>query len=309
MLSYSLKRIGYMLIVTFVVITITFFLIHMIPGDPIQAMVQDLPEETRGVYLKVYGFDQPLYVQYMKYMKQLFVGDLGQSLRYPGRTVSQIITTYAPISAAVGGIALAIGFVVGIILGIIAALKLNRWSDRTIMILALVGTTLPVFVAATLLQYMLTVVWPIFPTTGWGGIEYIVLPVICMCADPVASYARYMRSSVLDVTNQDYILTAQAKGVSDFRIVTHHVLRNSLIPCLTMLGTSVSGIFAGSFIIETIFAIPGLGSYFISAISDRDYSMVLGLNVVFTGIYIITVLLTDIVISIVDPRIRFEKNV
>jgi oligopeptide transport system permease protein len=130
-----------------------------------------------------------------------------------------------------------------------------------------------------------------------------------MCVDPIASYARYMRSSVLDVTNQDYILTAEAKGVGSFRIVTHHVLRNSFLPCLTMLGTSVSGIFAGSFIIETIFAIPGLGRYFISAITDRDYSMVLGINVVFTCFYILTVLLTDLLISALDPRIRLEGKI
>lgn len=308
MLKYSLKRIGYMVIVCFIVITITFFLVHIIPGDPISAMAQDLPDDIRQIYMANYGFDQPLPVQYVRFLGQLFQGNLGQSLRYPGRNVADIVKSCAPISAQVGGISLAIGFILGTLLGILAALNLNRWSDRTIMILSLLGTTIPVFVIASLVQYLLSVVWPIFPTTGWGGGEYMVLPILCMVVDPLATYARYMRSSVLDVTCQDYILTAEAKGASNLRIVTHHILRNSIIPCLTMLVQSISGIFAGSFIIESIFAIPGLGRYFISAINDRDYSMVLGLNVIFTGFFILTVLLTDILISAVDPRIRLDNR-
>ncbi len=308
MLKYSLKRIGYMLIVCFVVITITFFLVHLIPGDPILAMASEVPEDVRVVYMAKYGFDQPLYIQYFKFMGQLFSGNLGDSLRYPGRSVAEIIKSCAPISAQIGGISLAIGFIAGVVLGIFAAMNLNRWQDRTIMILSLIGTTLPVFVIATLVQYFLSVFWPIFPTTGWGGAEYLVLPVICMLVDPLATYARYMRSSVLDVIGQDYILTAEAKGASNFRIITRHILRNAFIPCLTMLVTSISGIVAGSFIIETVFSIPGLGRYLISAINDRDYSMVLGINVVITSFYILTVLLADILISAVDPRIRLADN-
>jgi len=280
----------------------------MIPGDPVTAMAENLPDDVKGVYLAKYGFDKPLIIQYIKFLKELCSGNLGQSLRYPGRNVIDIVKSCAPISAQIGGIALAIGFFLGATLGIIAAMNLNRWSDRTVMLLSLLGTTIPVFVIASLLQYLLSVVWPILPTTGWGGAKYLVLPVVCMCVDPLAGYARYMRSSVLDVPCQDYILTAEAKGASNLRIVTHHVLRNSFLPCLTMLVQSISGIFAGSFIVETIFSIPGLGRYFIGAINDRDYSMVLGLNVIFTGFFIITVLLTDILISAVDPRIRFESK-
>lgn len=309
MARFIIKRVFYMILVLWIVTTITFFLVHSIPGDPVSAMVQDLPEETRELYLEQYGFDQPKIVQYIRFMKQLLQGDLGSSLRYPGRKVAEIASSFAPVSAQIGGIALAIGFTVGTILGIIAALNRNRFSDRVIMILALLGTTIPTFVTASLLQYVFTVVCPIFPTTGWEGAEHMVLPVACMCVGPLATYARYMRSSVLDTTSQDYVLTAEAKGARTPRIVMFHIFRNSFLPCLTVLCTSVASIFSGSFIVEKIFAIPGLGTYFISAINDRDYSMILGLNIIFTGIYILSVLVTDILLGVLDPRIRLaEKN-
>ena len=308
MTKFILKRLGYMLLVLFAVVSITFFLVHSIPGDPITSMVQDLPEETREVYLERYGFDQPLSVQYGRFLKQLLRGDLGESLRYPGRKVVDIVKNYAPVSGIIGGLSLAIGFSLGVFFGIIAALQRNRWPDKLIMLFAILGTTIPTFVTAALLQYLLTVTWPLFPTTGWGTVKHIVLPVLCMCAGPIATYARYMRSSVLDVSNQDYILTAEAKGCSQLQIVTRHLFRNSFLPCISMICVSVAGIFSGSFIVESIFAIPGLGKYFISAINDRDYSVVLGLNVIFTGIYILSVLLSDILLAAADPRIRYTND-
>lgn len=247
-------------------------------------------------------------MQYIKYLKQLFSGDLGSSIRYPGRKVTEIVSQYSPVSAAIGGTALLIGILLGMTLGIVAALKRDRWPDRVIMVVALMGTAIPTFVIAAVLQYGLTVTWPILPTTGWGTWKHMVLPVTCMCISPLASYARYMRSSVLDTANQDYILTAEAKGVSSWRIITRHILRNAILPCITMICVSVAGIFSGAFIIEKIFAIPGLGKYFISAINDRDYSVVLGLNVIFTGLYIVSILVSDILLMLVDPRLRLSND-
>ena len=304
MLKYIIKRVLYMVLVMLIVTTITFFLLHAIPGDPITSMVQDLPEETRQAYISAYGFDKPVIVQYFLYMKNLLTFHLGVSLRYPGRDVSGIISSYAPVSAIVGGIALFFGVVIGIVCGVLAALKRNRWSDRVIMIISLLGTTIPTFVIASILQYYFTVKLRLFPTTGYKGFQYLVLPVICMCVGPLASYARYMRSSMLDVVNQDYILTAEAKGLSKFRIVTHHMLRNSFLPCATMICVSVANVFAGSFIVESIFSLPGLGRYFISAIQDRDYYVVLGLTIFLTGIYVCSMLLSDILLMVLDPRLR-----
>lgn len=297
-----------MLLVLLAVTAITFFLLHAIPGDPITAMVKDLPEETRKNYLAAYGFDRPVAQQFVLYMRQLLLGDLGSSLRYPGRKVAEIVASYSPVSALVGGIALLIGVGLGLLCGILSALHWDQWPDRAVMILALSGTTIPTFVIAAVLQYALTVTWPIFPTTGYNGVQYLVLPVLCMCAGPLATYARYMRSSMLDVMNQDYILTAEAKGISEWRIVTRHMLRNAILPCVTMICVSVAGIFSGSFIVESIFPLPGLGRYFISAISDRDYFVVLGLNVVFTGIYVCAILISDILLMLLDPRIRTDAK-
>jgi oligopeptide transport system permease protein len=279
-------------------------MIYTIPGDPISALVDKLPETTRRQYLVQYGFDQPLPVQYLRFVRQLLHGDLGSSLRYPGRKVVTIIAGFAPVTAALGGTALIVGFSLGIILGIIAALYRNKWPDKVIMILAILGTAIPAFVTASLLQYFFTVHWRLFPTVGWGELRYAILPGICLAAGPIAGYARFMRSSVLDTVNKDYILTAEAKGASAFRIVFFHVFRNSFLPCLTMLCTGVGSIFSGAFIVENIFAIPGLGKYFISSINDRDYSMVLGLTLVFTGIYVVSILVSDILLCLIDPRIR-----
>ncbi len=308
MFSYITKRVVYMFIVLFIVTTITFFMIHSIPGNPILAMVSDLPQESVDYLIAKYGYDQPVYVQYVRFLKELFRGNLGDSIRYPGRSVLSIVVKYAPVSAIIGGAGLLIGFAAGILLGIIASLNRNRPIDKIIVIISIVGTTIPVFVIASLFQYIFAVQLKLFPTIGWKGIRYAVLPTACMVAGPMATYARYMRSSMLDVSNQDYILVAEAKGVSRFGIVKNHMLRNAFLPCITMLGVNVANIFSGSFIVETIFAIPGVGKYFISAINDRDYSMVIGLNLIFTGIYIISILITDILLCVLDPRIRLAND-
>lgn len=306
MWKYILKRLCYLIIVLLVVVSITFFLVHMIPGDPISAMVENLPEESKANYMAKYGLDQPLFMQYVKFMTELFKGNLGESLRYPGREVVKIAASYAPVSFSVGGLSLVIGAGLGLILGVIAAMNRNQPLDRGIIVVALLGTTIPTFVIAAVLQYIFTVTWPIFPTTGWGTPQHMVLPILCMCVGPIASYARYMRSSVLETLNQDFILTADAKGLSSFRTIRKHILRNSLLPCITMFCTSVASIFSGSFIVESIFAIPGLGKYFISAINDRDYSVVLGLNVIYTSLYVMAILVSDVLLSIADPRIRLD---
>lgn len=306
MAKYILKRTVYMALVLLIVTSATFFLLHAIPGDPITSMVQELPEETRAAYIKNYGFDQPVGKQYLLYLKQLFSGDLGSSLRYPGRKVADILANFSPVSALVGGIALFFGAVLGLFFGVLAALYRDLWPDRVVMLLSLLGTTIPTFVIASLLQYALSVTWPILPATGYNGTKYLVLPVLCMMVGPLASYARYMRSSSLDISNQDYISASEARGLGTFRTVTRHMLKNALIPCVPMLCVSVAGIFSGSFIVESIFALPGLGRYFITAVNDRDYYVVLGLTVALTGVYVLSMLLSDILLAVMDPRLRKE---
>lgn len=308
MARYIIQRIFYMLLVLWVVATITFFLMHSIPGNPLAHMAKNLPEQTKKNYYAKYGLDKPLIIQYEKFMKQAIHGDLGESLRYPGRSVSETIGKLSVVSGKLGGQALFIGFFLGILLGIIAALNRNRWPDYLVMFIAILGITVPVFVTAAIFQYYFTVKLPWFPTTGWGSFKCTVLPTITLCFGSIATYARYMRSSVLEVVNQDYILTAQAKGVTGFNVIRKHVLRNAILPSLTMLGPSVAGIFVGSFVVESIFGIPGLGFYFISSINDRDFTMILGNTVFYTAIFILSLLITDILYSIVDPRIRITNE-
>ena len=309
MAKYILKRVVYMFVVLFIVTTVTFFLMHCIPGDPITALVQKLPEQTKINYYAKYGLDKPVIEQYFLFLKGIFTeGTLGESIRYPGRMVTDMIGKYAGNSGEIGLIAVAIGFVVGIIMGTICALKRNKLPDKILSVIAILGISVPVFLVGSVLQYLLTVVFPIFPTLGWGTPAHKVLPILCMALSPLATYTRYMRSSVLDVINQDYITMAEAKGLSFGQVVRRHVLRHSILPSLTILGPNVAGVFSGSFVIETIFSIPGLGYYYITAVNDRDFPMIVGCAMFYTGIYILSLLVVDILYVIVDPRIRLSES-
>lgn len=306
---YILKRVGYMLITLWIIITITFFLMHSIPGDPLANMAKKLPDQIRENYYKKYGLDQPVYVQYGKFMKNLVTkGDLGESLRYPGREVTETISQNAKVSGKIGFIALGIGVAIGITLGIIAALNRNKWPDTLVMFIAILGVTVPVFIIGALLQYAFSVKFELLPTTGWGEPKHMVLPIIAMCLAPIATYARYMRSNVLEVINQDYILTAQAKGVSRFNVITKHIIRNAILPAITILGPQIAGIFTGSFVIEKIFGIPGLGFYYIASINDRDYTMIIGTTVFYAALFVVSQLVVDLLYGVVDPRIRVSKS-
>lgn len=307
MAKYILKRISYMILTLFIITSATFFLMHSIPGDPLAYMAKNLPEQTRENYYAKYGLDKPKTEQYGIFLKNLLTkGELGESLRYPGRSVTDTIMTNSKVSAVPGGLALLIGLVIGVLLGIIAALNRNKWPDYLVMFIAIIGITVPVFVLAAVLQYVFTVKFQVLPTTGWGKSENIILPVAVMCLGTIATYARYVKSNMLDVLGQDYILTAEAKGVDRFHVIKDHVLRNAFLPCLTILGGQISGIFTGAFVVEKIFGIPGLGFYYISSINDRDYTMIIGTTIFAAGLFVIAQLIIDIAYSILDPRIRIK---
>ncbi len=309
MLKYVSKRLLYMIITLWVVITITFFLMHAMPGDPLASLARELPPQVKANYYAKYGLDKSVPQQYVLFLKNLCRGDLGESLKYPGRSVTDTIAKHAPVSGRLGIQAIAIGVIVGIVLGIIAAFKRNRWPDHLVMFIAILGVCLPSFVLAALLQYILSVKFELFPTAGWGTGKHTVLPTIALCFGSIATYARYMRSSVLDVINQDYILTAKAKGISEFNLIIKHIIRNAIIPAITILAPQIANIFAGSFVIESIFAIPGLGSNLVDSINNRDFSMIMGLTIFYCALYIISLLIVDILYGIVDPRIRLSDDV
>lgn len=307
--KYILKRILYAVIALFVVSTIAFFAVRMIPGNPIEAMTEKLPDEIRQQVFEQYGFDKPIMEQYKLFFKELFTeGDLGESLKYRGRKVTDTIASYAPVSGLLGAEAIAIGVISGIILGIVAALNRGKWLDYLVMFIAVVGIAVPNFVLASCFQYFLTIRFHLFPTTGWEGFSYTVLPALALSFNSTAKYARYMRANCLDVLNQDYIITAKSKGMSKFRLIRKHVLKNSILPIITLLGPQIALMFGGAFVIERIFAIPGLGSYFVSSVTDRDYTMVMGQTIFIAALYILSVLIVDILYGFIDLRIRVSQR-
>lgn len=309
MLNYALKRILMMFLTLFIIMSITFFMMHMIPGDPLANMAKKLPEATLKNFYAKYGLDKPVTEQYLIFTRDLITkGELGESIAYPGRSVAGTIAETAPVSAQWGFIALLIGLAVGITLGVIAALHRASWPDYLVSFIAMLGVCIPVFILAALFQFLFTTTWRLLPSSGWGKPEHMVIPILASCLGTIATYARYTRSNVLEVLNQDYILTAEAKGVSRMGILIKHVMRNAMLPLVTMIGPQIAAVFTGSFVLERMFSIPGLGFYFYNSITARDYTMIIGTTIFYAALFIISNLLVDLLYSVVDPRIRVGKR-
>ncbi|HAE92142.1 ABC transporter permease [Tissierella praeacuta] len=309
MFKFVMKRIMYSLITLFLIITATFFLIAGAPGDPIAAKVGQMPEKAQGVIRARYGLDKPVTERYVIYMKHLLTtGDFGESIIYTGKSANDVIKDNAPISARIGIIAIALQITIGVLLGLISALNREKLGDHIIRVCVVLAICVPSFVVAALLQYFVAFKWKLAPVFGWGQLKHYTLPVIAYAAGGIASYTKFMRSSTISVISEDYIITAKAKGCKKKRIIKKHILRNSMIPIVTMIGPAVAGIFGGSFILEKMFSIPGLGNYYIKAVSDSDYTMIIGLTIFFAILYTIALILVDILYGIVDPRIRVARS-
>lgn len=309
MTRFVIRRLGYMVLTMWVIITVTFFLMNTIPGDPISVKAKKLPPQIQENIRRKYGLDKPVYLRYIDYLKNVIKGDLGESIETPGLTANQIIRERFPVSARLGLQGVTFGLIIGLILGIVAAFRRNSWIDYLVMFIAILGISVPSFVIAVLLQYFFS--GGILPTVGWptvnvwtSGFKFTILPTIALSFGSIATYARYMRASVLDVVNQDYILTAKAKGVSNVAIIWKHIIRNAILPIITILGPQIAGVITGSFIIERIFSIPGLGEYYVQSINNRDYTMIMATTIFFAALYIISLLVVDILYGVIDPRIR-----
>lgn len=309
MLKFIGKRLAFAVLTLFLIATATFFLVAGAPGDPIAAKVGQMPEQAQAIINAKYGFDRPVVERYFMYMKNLITtGDFGESIIYTGKSANDIIRDNTLISAKIGLIAITLQATIGVLLGLIAALNRGKPVDHIIRVLVVLAICVPSFVFAALLQYFLAFKWKLVPVFGWGGLKHFILPVAAYAIGGIASYCKYMRNSTLSVISEDYIVTAKAKGCTKKRVVRKHILRNSMIPIVTMIGPAVAGIFAGSFIIEKMFAIPGLGSYYVKAVSDNDYTMVIGLTIFFAILYVLALIIVDILYGIVDPRIRVAKG-
>ncbi|WP_195926883.1 ABC transporter permease [Sarcina ventriculi] len=305
MAKYILKRIATSIITLWAVITITFFMLRLLPGGPFTGE-RNIPEAIMQNLEVKYGLDKPLFEQYGLYLKNLLQGDLGESMKYAGKEVSEIISYSFPSSAKLGVVVISIALIFGITLGIIAALKYNSWPDSLCMVLATLGVTIPSFVLATVLMYIFGVKYKLLPVTGLNSPVSYILPALALGGYSIAFISRLTRSKLLETLNSDYIRTAMAKGVSGFKVIVKHALRNTLIPIITYLGPLIAGILTGSFVVEKIFAIPGLGREFVNTISNRDYTVIMGVTVFYSSILIICNLLVDLLYGIIDPRIKLD---
>jgi oligopeptide transport system permease protein len=306
---YILKRIVAGLVTLLVLVTITFALMHAIPGGPFSpAEERNTPKSVLDKINKKYGLDRGVLVQYASYLESLARGDLGISFKQEDTTVNELVRQGFPASAKLGAVAVIVALLLGIPLGIVSAIKRGKWADWASMIFATMGISIPSFVLAVLLMYLFSVQlrWlPVFGLTSW---KHYVLPVTALAVTPIAYITRLMRSSMLEVMRQDYIVTARSKGLRESVVILKHALKNAVIPVLTYLGPLVAGLLTGSFIVERIFTIPGIGRYFVSSIGDRDYSVILGMTVFFGAFIIISNLIVDILCAIVDPRMKMEDQ-
>lgn len=317
MLKFIFKRIFTGLITLFLVITITFFLLHKLPGDPFESE-KAIPPQVKANLMVKYGMDKPIGIQYVNYLKNVAKGDLGISMKEKGRTVNSVIKTSFPVSADLGIRSVIFGLIFGIPLGIIAALNRGKKLDYSSMIIAVIGISVPSFVIAGVLQlYAVDVHKAILINklhlplgkillTGWDMPSKKILPVIALGFFSVAEVARLMRSKMIEIMEQDYIKLAVAKGVKPINIIIKHALRNAMLPIITVISPSIASILTGSFVIETMFSIGGLGKYYIGSIVDRDYTMVLGVTVFYSAFLILMMIIMDILYALVDPKIKLE---
>ena len=306
-MHYLLKKFFILLFSLWCVITGTFLLMHAVPGDP---FIGDriIPEEVLRSLYAYYGLDQPIWVQYLKYLKGILTFDFGVSIAYHGRPVKQFILEGLPISMLLGVQALLLAVPFGILLGTWSALKRTQWQDNAAMILSTILISVPNFVLSSLLQYIFAVKCHWLPVARWGGFEHTILPTLALAAMPTAFIARLTRSNMVEVLQQDYIRTALSKGLPLFRIAILHGLRNAILPVISYLGPVISSILTGSFMVEKIFAIPGLGQWMIYSINGRDYPMIMGLSIFFCISLTAFVFLVDLLYSLLDPRISFTKR-
>ncbi len=301
---YILGRILSLIFVLFAVSLIAFLLMHAVPGGPFDTGERRLPEGTRQAQLHKYGLDQPLYVQYGKYMWHAVHGDFGVPFQRPTETVTGLIASRWPVTIRIGIPTIILAYVFGTLLGTIAAVRQNSWVDYLVTTVGTLGLTVPSWVVGTWLVLILSVRYDLLPTGGWGSWKHYIMPVIAYSLAPMALVARYTRLTLIETMRADYVRTARAKGLGEKRIMAGHIARNAAIPWVTVLLPEIPNILTGSIFIEAIFNIPGLGSYFVTSTISRDYPMILALTLLIAALWGVTYLLTDLLYTLLDPRVR-----
>ena len=303
--KYIIKRVAMGVLSIFIVATLTFFLMNLVPGGPFVAE-KSISKEAQAALEAKYGLDKPLLERYATYMTDFVKGDMGLSLRQRGRTVSDIIFSKFPVSAKLAGFAVAVAVLVGIPLGCLSAYNRGKLGDNIIIVFATCGIAIPSFISSVILLYTFGSKLNILPTVGLNTMFSYIMPVTALAIYPTAYITRLMRSSLLDVMGQDYIRTAKAKGLSNFKILFKHALRNAVLPVVTYVGPMLASLMTGSFVVEKIFTVPGLGRDFVSAINQRDYTLIMGTTIVLATLIITANVIVDILYKIIDPRINLK---
>lgn len=301
--KFLVKKIILMILTLLIISSLTFFLVYLLPGGPYQDPSKMTPEMT-AVFNAKYGLDDPVGVQYLKYMNNLLHGDLGTSYRYVNRSVNDMIKEYFPVSAQLGLQALAIGIPLGLFFGIASALYRGKAIDYTFVTIAILGVSVPLMVTATLLRHYvgLNVSW--LPVAGWGTFAHTILPSISLSVVVIATVTRLMRTSMIEVLSSDYMRTAKSKGLSNRTIIWKHGVRNAILPVVTILSVLIVNLITGSLVVEEIFAIPGLGKHFVNSIVTNDYTLVMGITIFYSALFVVAIFLTDVAYALIDPRIR-----
>ena len=304
MTKYLLKRIAILLVTLWVVVTLSFFLMQVMPGSPFNN--PKLTNDMIAVMNKQYGLDKPVWQQYLQYLWNVLHGDLGTSYQSANQPVSMMISQRLAVSAQLGIQALVVGVLAGLFVGAVSARNKNNWIDNILSVLSTLGISVPSFIIGLLLLDYLGFKWGVLPLSGWGSFSQTILPTLALAIPVFAQVTRFFRSEMIETMNTDYIQLARAKGLTTRQISNRHAYRNSMIPVLTLIGPMAANILTGSALIEQIFSIPGIGQQFVTSIPTKDYPVIMGATIVYAVMLMVAILLTDIITSFVDPRVRLK---
>ncbi len=308
MRSYILKRLLSTVLTIFIVVVVTFVLMHAIPGGPFDDIVQGISQESLDAINARYHLDEPVMKQFVRYVGGLLKGDMGPSYRMPGQTVNDLIGQGFPVSARVGVVAILVILVLGVGLGVVSALCSGKLPEYIITVFTTLGTSIPGFVVATSILYFFSELWSVLPSNGLTSWKHYIGPVAALSLFSMAFVIRLTASNLRDVLNQDYIRTARANGLPEYKVIFQYAMRNALLPVVTYIGPTAASILTGSFVVESVFTIPGLGKYFVNSISSRDYLVLMGVTLFYAVLVIVILFLIDIVYALIDPRIKLGRE-
>lgn len=306
MTKYFFKRLAVGAVTLFALATITFFLMHSIPGSPFAGETSKLPANVKEKLVEQYGLDKPTTEQYVLYIKNVLHGDFGTSLNRKGKAVSDIITAGIPYTASLGFTAFCIALAVGIFLGTVAAFSRHQWVSNLVAFVATIGVSVPSFLLALLMMILFGVVLRWLPIVGLSSWKHYIMPAVALALAPIAMISRLTKTSLMEVMKQDYMVLARSKGTGQVMVIIRHALKNALIPVVTYAGPLLATLLTGSFVVETLFSVPGIGAEFVTSVSNRDYTMIMALTIFYGAFIIICNIVTDLITAAMDPRIRLK---